>query len=240
MSIQSFEVTIPVLNEEAGLERGAHSTLAFFQEHGMDNWRLAIADNGSEDRTPQIAESIVREFPDRARFLRLSERGVGLAIRHSWTGSEADVVGYMDVDLATDLKHLLEVQSHFTQSASQVVNGSRLLPESRVVGRKLLREITSRGLNFTMRTVLGCHFTDAMCGFKFFQRQLVLDLLDEVPVIPDWFVAAELLVRGEWRGLSVQEIGVHWTDDPNSKAKVGSLIKQNLEHIMRLRRELHA
>ena len=238
MSALSFEVTFPVLNEEAGLEHGVRSTLAFFQEHGMGTWRLAIADNGSNDRTPKIAEALVEEFPDRVRLLRLSERGVGLAIRHAWNSSAADVVGYMDVDLATDLKHLLEVQTHFIQSASEVVNGSRLLPDSKVEGRKLLREITSRGLNFSMRTVLGCRFTDAMCGFKFFSRTLVLDLLDEVPVIPDWFVAAELLVRAEWRGVRVQEIGVHWIDDPSSKAKVGNLIKQNLGHITRLRREI--
>jgi len=74
-----------------------------------------------------------------------------------------------------------------------------------------------------------------MCGFKFFSRKLALDLLREVPVIPDWFVAAELLVRAEWRGYRIHELPVTWTDDPDSKANIKRLVLQYLRHIKRLR-----
>lgn len=240
MKATSFEITIPVLNEESTLEHGIRESLNFFDRHGLGAWRLVIADNGSQDATPDIARELCREFPGRVRYLRIPERGVGLAIRHSWNDSDADVVGYMDVDLATDLNHLLDVKRLFVESAATVVNGSRLLPDSRVIGRKPLREITSRGLNMIMRYVLKCTFTDAMCGFKFFKRELALELLHDIPRIPDWFVSAELLVRAEWQGDRVQEVAVTWTDDSNSKAKVGKLTYQYLGHIKRLRKEMRA
>lgn len=236
----SFEITIPVLNEEDNLDPGLRTTLEFLSRHGLDDWQLVIADNGSEDDTPRVAAALVEAFPARVRYLRISQRGVGLAIRESWQASRADVVGYMDVDLATDLKHLLEVRDLFTDTDAAVANGSRLLPQSRVIGRRPLRTITSRGLNMIMKTVLRCHFTDAMCGFKFFRRTLVLELLGEIPVIPDWFVSAELLVRAEWRGIPVKEIAVHWTDSPGSKARVGRLTYQYLRHIKRLYQQKRA
>lgn len=238
MKTLSFEVTLPVLNEEPQLRQGVMQSLAFFDRHGLDGWRLVIADNGSEDATPRIARELCTESPDRVRYLRIPERGVGLALRHAWTDSAADVVGYMDVDLATDLAHLLQVERLFADGEAAVVNGSRLLPDSRVTGRRLIREITSRGLNLIMRATLKTGFTDAMCGFKFFQRELALALLADIPRIPDWFVAAELLVRAEWRGTRVREVAVQWTDDPNSKAKVAKLTRQYLRHIHRLRQEM--
>ena len=63
----------------------------------------------------------------------------------------------------------------------------------------------------------------------------MLDLLKDIPVIPDWFVAAELLVRAEWRGYHIHELPVTWTDDPDSKANINRLVLQYLMHIKRLR-----
>ena len=232
----TFEIAIPVLNEERIIEKSVTTIMSYLGSHGMDNWRLAIADNGSTDNTSSIAHELCSCFPDRLRYLRLDQRGVGLAIRHAWSTSESDIVGYMDADLATEIKHLHDVQGLFSQSNVCIVNGSRLLPGSKVIGRSLAREFTSRGLNLIMPVILHNKFSDAMCGFKFFNRILVLDLLKDIPVIPDWFVAAELLVRAEWRGYHIHELPVTWTDDPDSKANIKQLVLQYLRNIKRLRR----
>jgi glycosyltransferase involved in cell wall biosynthesis len=233
---KTFEITIPVLNEQDILESSTKRVIAYLVANRLDNWQVTIADNGSTDETPSIAASLCSEFSNRIRYIRLEQRGVGLAIRQSWTTSEADVVGYMDADLATDINHLQDVESLFNTSSTFAINGSRLLPGSNVIGRSLLRELTSRGLNIIMGIALKNNFTDAMCGFKFFDRQLALNLLDEVPVIPDWFVAAELLVRAEWHGYDIHEIPVTWSDDSDSKANIKILAKQYLHHIRRLRK----
>lgn len=231
----TFEVAIPVLNEERIIEKSVKTIMTYLTSHGLDNWRLVIADNGSTDYTSTIAHKLCTSYPERLRYLRLDQRGVGLAIRHAWNTSESDIVGYMDADLATDIKHLHEVQFLFNESNACIVNGSRLLPDSKVIGRSLTRELSSRGLNLIMHVTLHNKFSDAMCGFKFFERKLGLDLLRDIPVIPDWFVAAELLVRAEWRGYPIHELPVTWTDDPDSKANIKRLVLQYLRHIKRLR-----
>ena len=52
-----------------------------------------------------IAAALSAEFPE-VGCIRLEQRGRGRALRRAWTESRADVVAYMDVDLATDLAHL--------------------------------------------------------------------------------------------------------------------------------------
>ncbi len=229
---------LPVLNEEDILDASLRSVIEFFSQNSMRNWRLAIVDNGSLDATGDISKRLVAEFgTNKVRYMRLEERGVGLAIRAGWENSTADVVGYMDIDLATNLRHLLDVKEKFEVYAASVVNGSRLLPNSNVVDRTVLRTTTSRALNLLMKSTLNNNFTDAMCGFKFFNRLVALEILKDIPRMPDWFVSAEMLVRAEWKGLCIEEIAVEWNDDQNSKAKILSLTRQYLGHIIRLRRE---
>jgi glycosyltransferase involved in cell wall biosynthesis len=232
-----IEITIPVLNEEDRLQQGVESTIRFLHENELRDWGVVVADNGSDDCTPDIAARLCEAYPDNVRYLRVEQRGVGAAIRSSWTNSNARVVGYMDVDLATDLRHLIDVAHRFQRETVLVVNGSRLLPGSIVRNRSLLRETTSRGLNLIMRFGLDVGFTDAMSGFKFIERGLAIELFDTIPQIPDWFVSAEMLVKAEWRGISIEEIPIHWTDDSRSKADIGQLASQYLRHIKRLRQE---
>ena len=103
------EITIPVLNEEATLERNVLAAREAV-DRLFPNAReigLVIADNGSTDRTQLLALGLVRDL-DGLRYLRLPRPGVGAALKQSWLSSEAGIVGYMDLDLATDVAHLPE------------------------------------------------------------------------------------------------------------------------------------
>ena len=233
--IKTYEITLPVLNEEACLAASVHQILVFFNENNLSNWSLAIADNGSTDKTLEISKSLQTQFSDRIRVVSLDTKGVGIAVRESWTSSNADVVGYMDIDLATALIHLIDVKNLFEDNLTvKIVNGSRRLRGSKVRNRKWVRAFTSYNLNILLAILLRVRFTDAMCGFKFFDRQLALELLQKTPDNPDWFVCAELLIRAEWQGLIINEIPVVWIDDPISSVQTVKLSCQYIKHIQRL------
>ncbi|MDC0042602.1 glycosyltransferase [Paracoccaceae bacterium] len=233
--MKSVEITLPVLNEEVCLEKSVKQVIHFLNTHSLSNWSLVIADNGSTDQTLDLAEKLATEFPDQVRVISVSIKGVGAAVRAGWTSSKASIVGYMDIDLATSISHLIDVQNLFTKSTeTKIVNGSRRLPNSIVENRKWVRRITSYSLNKLLAVILGVRFTDAMCGFKFFEREVALDLLRDIPRIPDWFVCAELLIRAEWKQHAVSEIPVVWTDDPVSRVKIFKLSNQYIKHILRL------
>lgn len=235
-----FEITIPVLNEEETLEQNVLKSLNFVKNEITKDFKIIIADNGSTDNTQVIGLKLEQEYPE-ITFLKVPRRGVGLALRTSWMQSKAEVVGYMDLDLATDLSHLKQVyQLLMVDKRTDIVNGSRLLKESQVNNRTLLRETTSRGFNLIVKNYLNVSITDGMCGFKYFKRDVAQKLIETGIDLDGWFFSTEILVKGDWIGKKITEIPVKWTDDPNSKVNVKNLSKQYFKEILRLKKEKKA
>ena len=106
-----FEIVFPVLNEENRLTRGISETAAFCKANAI-NACLTVADNGSSDRTLEVAAELQKKYQD-IKVLSVGERGVGRALKAAWSEARAPIVGYMDVDLATDLKHLKDLKERF-------------------------------------------------------------------------------------------------------------------------------
>lgn len=229
-----FEIAIPVYNEERRLETGVRRLHAYCEKNGI-RARIVIADNGSQDQTVAIAKRLIQELRN-VYLIQLPQKGVGRALKCSWENSQADFVGYMDVDLSTDLKHLKEVRECFDRTGCDIVNGSRLIRGARVFDRKLIREITSRGYNFVLRTFLQVGFTDGMCGFKFMRQEAFRTLLQTGIQNEEWFFNTEILIKAEWAGLHIEEIPVIWRDDHDSKAQVLEMTFKFLREIWRLMR----
>lgn len=235
----TFEVTIPVLNEEATLVRQVGILRDFLVDHFPDTsqWRIVIADNGSTDATRQLAEQLSQDYGEVA-WVSVPRRGVGLALKTSWGQSEADIVGYMDLDLATDLSHFLEAYQAIAVAGFDFVYATRLHPRSEVIGRSLKREIASRVFNLLLKIYLGVRFSDGMCGFKFLRRDSLSDLMAGGAQNDGWFFSTELLTVAEWQELRLYELPVRWTDDvSSSRVEILPLAKRYLRSMHELKKK---
>ncbi|MCB0620017.1 MAG: glycosyltransferase family 2 protein, partial [Saprospiraceae bacterium] len=108
---------------------------------------------------------------------------------------------------------------------------------SRVIGRTLKREISSRAFNRILRWYLQVGFSDGMCGFKFLKRSH-FDALHAGGARNDgWFFSTELLVVAEWLELKLYELPVQWTDDTSSsRVQILPLAKRYLAAMRDLKR----
>lgn len=235
-----IEITIPVLNEEATIDKQIRKLNSYIDKNLKEfgSIKIIIADNGSSDETPLKAQNLKHEL-ERVEYLRLDQKGVGLALKSSWTASDADIVGYMDLDLATDLNHLPQALQKLISFEADIVTGSRLKKGSKVIGRSNLRNITSLAFNTIVSAVFRTSFSDGMCGFKFLQRNKLESLISNGAKSDGWFFATELLVVGEFLNFRVYDLPVHWTDDPNSKVKILKLTFEYMQKIMELKRALN-
>jgi len=121
------EITVPVHDEEQVLRASVTRLHAYLTDTFPTDWvwSIAIVDNASTDGTLEIAHALATEL-DGVRVLRLEEKGRGRALRASWSSSDADVVGYVDVDLSTGLTGLLPLVAPLVSGHSDVAVGSRL------------------------------------------------------------------------------------------------------------------
>jgi len=227
-------IVIPAHNEEGVLEANIATLRDFLAKHPTgDAFIILVAENGSTDHTLDVAKDLSNRWRPDVRYWHSPLAGRGAALKAVWTATEADVVGYMDADLSTELDALPRALEEIKKGAD-IVTGSRLTRGSKV-GRVWSREVTSRVYNLFRRVALGSPIRDSQCGFKFMRRDKVLSLL---PRVEDdhWFFDTELLTRAEDAHLKVVEIPIVWAENRKSTVKVFSTIVQEGKGIMRLRR----
>ncbi|GAB1644863.1 glycosyltransferase [Krasilnikovia sp. MM14-A1259] len=230
-----LDVVVPVFNEEIDLEPSVRRLHAHLATQFPYRFRITIADNASTDATADVAARLAAELPGVAS-VRLAEKGRGRALKHVWSGSDAAVLAYMDVDLSTDLAALLPLVAPLISGHSDLAIGSRLSPGSRVV-RGAKREFISRSYNLILRRTLSARFSDAQCGFKAIRADVAARLL---PLVEDtgWFFDTEMLVLAERSGLRIHEVPVDWVDDPDSRVDIVATAVADLHGIVRLARGL--
>ena len=101
----TLEILFPVLNERLRLEKGITRCMDYLENNIDVPYKVTILDNGSDDETPDIAKRLEEQY-EQVEYVRIEERGVGIAFKTGIERSNADIVGYMDIDLSTDLKYL--------------------------------------------------------------------------------------------------------------------------------------
>jgi len=230
-----LDIVVPVYNEEAVLEPSVRRLHGYLTGHLPYAFRITVADNASVDGTPRIAARLAAEL-DGVEAVRLEQKGRGRALRAVWSGSDAPVRAYLDVDLSTDLNALLPLVAPLISGHSDIAVGTRLAGGSRVV-RGPKRELISRAYNLILRGSLATRFSDAQCGFKAIRGDVADRLL---PLVEDagWFFDTELLVLAERAGLRIHEVPVDWVDDPDSRVDLVRTAVDDLRGVWRVGRAL--
>ncbi len=224
---------IPVYNEEKILKNNILKLFSYCQKQNFPfAWQIVIVVNGSDDRSLAIALNLAQKNP-KIKVINLKQAGKGRAIKHYGEQSQADILVYMDVDLAVSLDNINDLIFPLLQNKADLVIGSRLLAESKI-NRSFVRELSSQGYNFLSRLILGHHFSDLQCGFKAIRK----DFLKKIaPYIKNnhWFFDTELIVFTNLFGGQIKEIPVDWSENryEQRKSKV-NLIKDSFKFLFNL------
>jgi glycosyltransferase involved in cell wall biosynthesis len=237
LAAPTVELVLPVYNEERILESSVRTLHAHLERHVPCTCQITIADNASTDATLAHARSLAEEL-EAVEVLHIERKGRGIALRTAWSASRAEVVGYMDIDLSTDLSCLPALLRPLLENRSDIAIGSRLAPGARVT-RGLKRETISRSYNILLGSLLGLGISDAQCGFKAARREAIAPLLAEVRD-DGWFFDTELLHLARRNRLAIHEVPVLWVDDPDSRVAIIHTALEDLRGIARLRREARA
>ena len=230
-----IEIVVPVFNEEERLAESLPKLHQFVAGMGLPSWRILIANNGSTDRTHEVAEQLRRRFAG-VEVVWIPKKGRGGALKKIWLGSEADILAYMDVDLAAGLQGFPALVQAVASGEGDLAIGSRLLPGSKT-HRSLRRELISRCYLALAKVLCGVTCSDTQCGFKAMSRVAAQALL---PKVEDagWFFDTELLLIAQKAGYKVVEIPVEWKENTDTRVRIVSTAWGDLKGLLRLRREL--
>jgi glycosyltransferase involved in cell wall biosynthesis len=173
----------------------------------LDNTRysyeLIFVDDCSNDRTRELIDRLIERYPDKrmSRIFHTENKGRGGTVSDGIRAAQGDVVGFIDIDL--------EVHARYVPSCVNAVqNGADVAVGRRVYKlnlRSLDRYVLSAGYVWLVRRMLGVGLNDTETGYKFFKRERILPLLDEIDD-QRWFWDTEVMVRSYYKDYRIAEI----------------------------------
>lgn len=235
--MMTYNIIFPVLNEELRLERGIEGIEKFLLEHNKSNFCITIVDNGSTDRTWELCNNLKKVYSN-IEIIRIETKGVGAAVREGVKNNVCDIVGYMDIDLSTELNAVLKMEEEFEKDKSlDIINASRYNKNSILIGRSKIRNSISYMLVALLKLVFKMKATDAICGFKFYRKNVIEELLAESSEEAGWFLMIEVLLRAERENLNILELPVTWIFEEHSKVRILKVTWNYIVHIIQLKRK---
>jgi glycosyltransferase involved in cell wall biosynthesis len=191
----------PAHNEEANLEplvdeaMGVLPTLA-------ETWEIIIVDDGSRDRTPELADRLATANPDRVRVVHHRvNRGYGAALRSGFAAARYELVCFTDGDRQFRVADVARLTARLSQpDAPDAVAGFRIRRAD-----PLVRTVYARLYRLANRIFFGLRVTDVDCACKLFRREALRGIRVESGGA---FFSAELLIKLRASGRTVVEVGV--------------------------------
>jgi len=229
-----MSIVIPVLNEEKEIAEILKGGISLLGSRGGE-WEILVVDNASTDRTLEVAEPFVDG--ERVRVLRNDvNRGKGYSIRRGMLEAKGDLRLMCDADCVASLRSLGEMER--LAEEADVVVGSRLSAGARVERQQAVRRrIFGAGFIALTRLALGRLPRDIYCGFKLFGADCAEAVFGRVR-LDGWVFDAEALAMARRMGFTVREVGIEWSNRPDSRLSIGNVLVPVVGELWRARRNV--
>lgn len=195
-------------------------------------------DDGSKDKTAEIAEKACAAFPEiKSKVIRYeTNRGKGYAVKTGLLAANANIALFSDADLSTPIEETPKLVEPIKSGDFDVTFGSRALDRSLIgTHQPWRREQGGKVFNFIVKTLTGLPFWDTQCGFKAFDMTKFRPLLD-VMQIERFGFDVEFLYVANYRGLKLKEIPVRWNHCDGTKVSVFRDSQRMFNEVRQIRR----
>lgn len=197
-----FSLVLACYNEAPHFNASVQEIIATLDQTRL-NYELLFVDDCSRDNTRALIDACIANHPEHhmRRIFHEHNTGRGGAVSAGFRTSAAAVVGYIDIDL--------EVHALYIPACVRAINeGADIAVAWRIYKFhwwSLYRYILSHGYHWLVQKYLRNPLQDTETGFKFFNRERLLPLLEEIED-QGWFWDTEVMVRGYLHGYQIREI----------------------------------
>ncbi len=220
-----LSVVIPAYNEENGIAEIAARVLSVepaLKKVGVEALELLVVDDGSRDRTAEVAANI----PGVSLIRHPQNKGYGAALKTGFSKARGELIGFLDADGTYP-------PEYFPQLCQSALKGTDLVIGSRMAGEDSRMPFTRRVGNFffaTLLTLLGRQkVTDSASGMRVFRREI----LERIYPLPDGLNLTPVMsTRAVHEGIRIEEVPIPYSERVGrSKLSVirdGSIFMQSM------------
>jgi len=227
----NLSVVVPIYNEERYLSTLAQEQLHQLRKLGLP-FELILSENGSRDRTLEIAKNLKKKFPE-IKILSQTTADYGAAIRAGFLAARGRFLVLFDLDYF-DINFLKVALPHLKYYAAVIAKKRGNGAEDQ---RSVLRQLATLVFSSLLRLLFNLKLSDTH-GIKILNRQRYLPLISRCQFSRDIF-DTELLIRGGYLGLPVKEIGIVVAERRASRSSILKRSLRTLGDLLKLKLELN-
>ena len=221
--LSSLTVFFPCYNEEANVERVTEAALAMCARVA-DDYEVIIVNDGSKDRTQELADQLAAKHPGRVRAVHNNpNRGYGGALQRGFREATKDLIFYTDGDGQFDFEEIDKLISLLDRY--DIASAYRM-------DRKdpFMRKLNAACWGTLVRMLFRMNIRDIDCAFKIYPKRFIdaIEMKSEGALID-----TEMLARATRAGYSIGQVGVH-----HYPRTAGQQTGANLKVILRAFKEL--
>jgi dolichyl-phosphate beta-glucosyltransferase len=232
-----ISIVVPAFEEQERLGASLEK-IADYLRSVSPSAEVIVVDDGSGDRTAEVAREVLAGFPDIAsNVIRYEQnRGKGYAVKTGLLAAKADIALFSDADLSTPIDEMPKLIDPLRSGEYDVTFGSRALDRSLIgTHQPWRREQGGKVMNLIIRTMSGLQFSDTQCGFKAFNMGKFRPLLD-LMTIDRFGFDVEFLYVANYHKLRLKEIPVRWDNVDGSKVSVLRDTRRMFTELAQIRR----
>lgn len=200
-----LSIVIPAYNEEKGINEIACRVLSVgpaLKEAGIDQLELLIVDDGSKDRTAEVASQIAGVN----LISHPKNKGYGAALKTGFSKAKGELIGFLDADGTYP-------PEYFPQLCRAALNGTDLVIGSRMAGAESKMPLTRRVGNFFFANLLTLlsrqKVSDSASGMRVFKREI----LEQIYPLPDGLNLTPVMsTRALHEGITIGEVPIPYSE----------------------------
>ena len=207
-----LSIIVPAYNEEKRLPATLEHIDRFLRTQPF-TYEVIVVENGSTDRTTEVAETFAAEHP----YVRVlhSRKGKGAAVKKGMLNARGEYLFICDADLSMPIEEVVKFLPPMLDSYDVAI-GSREVPGARRYDEPFYRHLEGRVFNWIVRVLAVPGIEDTQCGFKCFRREVALDLFPH-QTVDGWAFDVEILFIAHRRGYRLVEVPINWYYKANSR-----------------------
>lgn len=232
MTAPFLSVIIPAYNEEQRLPGTLEQVTAFLEQQSYIAEVLVI-ENGSQDRTYEIAQGFARRYPY-LQAVHIDERGKGLAVKEGMLRAGGQYRFMCDSDLSMPITEVNRFLPPLLPDVDIAI-ASREAPGAVRYDEPLYRHLGGRVVNLVIRILALPGLQDTQCGFKCLRAEVAETLFRQL-TLTGWSFDIEMLFIGRKLGYVIHEVPIPWHYRAESKLNVVMDTFRMIKDLLAIRR----
>lgn len=218
-------VQIPCYNEEECILEVLNSIPKNI--FGIDEIEILVINDGSSDKTSEIAKKFgaqVVDIPQRIGLSNIFKVGVKKALEN-----KADILVNLDGDnqyQALDIEKLIKP---ILENKADITLGVR--PIDKIKNFSLSKKLLQKFGSFMVKLISKADIKDAASGFRAMNRNAMLNL----NIFNNYTYTIEMLIQAKFKNLTIKNVDINVNEQKNRKSK---LFKNNFDYIFKQAKNL--